>query len=91
MELDITLKNAHNGDLKIELISPDGTDSVLLVHPGGGTNQSGNLNFTFTTNHNWGETPNGNWTVVVQDTGTSGTDAILSYSLRIYGDEPSGE
>jgi Ca2+-binding RTX toxin-like protein/subtilisin-like proprotein convertase family protein len=87
VELDISLKNAHNGDLKIELISPDGTDSVLLDHPGDGTNQSGNLNFTFSTNHNWGETPNGNWTVVIQDTGTSGTDSIVSYSLRIYGDD----
>ena len=87
VELDVTLKNAHNGDLKIELISPNGTDSVLLDHPGGGTNLSGNLNFTFTTNHNWGETPDGNWTVVIQDTGTSGTDSIVSYSLRIYGDD----
>ena len=87
VELDITLRNARNGDLKIELISPDGTDSVLLDHPGGGTNPSGNLNFTFTTNHNWGETPNGDWTVVIRDTGTNGTDAILSYSLRIYGDD----
>jgi Ca2+-binding RTX toxin-like protein len=87
VELDITLKNAHNGDLKIELISPDGTDSVLLDHPGGGTNSSGNLNFTFTTNHNWGETPNGDWKVVIQDTGASGTDSIVSYSLRIYGDD----
>ncbi len=87
VELDITLKNAHNGDLKIELISPDGTDSVLLDHPGGGANSSGNLNFTFTTNHNWGETPNGNWTVLIEDTGTSGTDSIVSYSLRIYGDD----
>jgi Ca2+-binding RTX toxin-like protein/subtilisin-like proprotein convertase family protein len=87
VEFDIKLQNAHNGDLKIELISPDGTDSVLLDHPGDGTNSSGNLNFTFTTNHNWGETPNGNWTVVIQDTGTSGTDSIVSYSLRIYGDD----
>jgi Ca2+-binding RTX toxin-like protein/subtilisin-like proprotein convertase family protein len=87
VEVDVTLKNAHNGDLKIELISPDGTDSVLLDHPGGGTNASSNLNFTFSTDHNWGETPNGNWTLRIQDTGTSGTDAIVSYSLRIYGDD----
>ncbi|HEV7881283.1 S8 family serine peptidase [Bradyrhizobium sp.] len=87
VEIDVTLKNARNGDLKIELISPDGTDSVLLDHPGGGTNASGNLNFTFSTNHNWGETPNGNWTVVIHDTGTSGTDSIVSYALRIYGND----
>ena len=87
VELDITLQNARNGDLTIELISPDGTDSVLLDHPNGGTNAAANLNFTFSTNHNWGETPNGNWTVVVHDTGTNGTDSIVSYSLRIYGDD----
>ncbi len=87
VEVDVTLNNAHNGDLKIELISPDGTDSVLLDHPGGGSNASGNLNFTFTTNHNWGETPNGNWTVVIHDTGTNGNDTIVSYALRIYGND----
>jgi Ca2+-binding RTX toxin-like protein/subtilisin-like proprotein convertase family protein len=87
VELDVTLQNAHNGDLKIELISPDGTDSVLLDHPAGGTNASSNLNFTFSTNHNWGETPNGDWKVVIHDTGTGGNDSIVSYSLRIYGDD----
>jgi Ca2+-binding RTX toxin-like protein/subtilisin-like proprotein convertase family protein len=87
VELDVTLKDAHNGDLKIDLISPDGTDSVLLDHPTGGTNASSDLNFTFSTVHNWGETPNGNWTVVIHDTGTSGTDEIVSYSLRIYGND----
>jgi Ca2+-binding RTX toxin-like protein len=87
VEVDVTLKNARNGDLKIELISPDGTDSVLLDHPGGGTNAYGNLDFTFSTNHNWGETPDGDWTVVIHDTGTADTDAIVSYSLRIYGSD----
>lgn len=87
VELDVTLTNARNGDLTIELISPDGTDSVLLDHPNGGTNAAGNLNFTFSTNHNWGETPNGNWTVVIHDSGTNGTDAIVSYALRIYGND----
>jgi Ca2+-binding RTX toxin-like protein/subtilisin-like proprotein convertase family protein len=87
VELDVTLKNAHNGDLRIELISPDGTDSVLLDHPGGGTNASSNLHFTFSTNHNWGETPDGDWKVVIQDTGTGGNDSIVSCSLRIYGDD----
>ena len=87
VELDITLQNARNGDITIELISPDGTDSVLLDHPNGGTNAAGNLNFTFSTTHNWGETPDGNWTVVIHDSGTNGTDSIVSWSLRIYGDD----
>ena len=87
VELDITLHNNRNGDISIELISPNGTESVLLDHPTGGTNGLGYLNFTFSTTHNWGETPNGNWTVVIHDTGTSGTDTIVSYSLRIYGDD----
>ena len=87
VELDINLQDAHDGDLRIDLISPDGTDSVLLDHPAAGTNASSNLNFTFSTDHNWGETPNGTWTVVIHDTGTSGTDAIVSYSLNIYGED----
>lgn len=87
VELDVKLSNARDGDIKIELISPDGTNSVLLDHPAGGTNGSGNLNFTFSSNHNWGETPDGNWTVVIQDTGSNGTDAIVSYALRIYGND----
>ncbi|MBR0850307.1 S8 family serine peptidase [Bradyrhizobium diazoefficiens] len=87
VELDISLQNARNGDIQIELISPDGTVSELLDHPNAGTNNYSDLHFTFSTNHNWGETPDGNWTIRVIDTGTSGTDQILSYSLRIYGDD----
>ena len=60
---------------------------MLLDHPNGGTNAAGNLNFTFSTTHNWGETPDGNWTVVIHDSGTNGTDSIVSWSLRIYGDD----
>lgn len=87
VELDLSLTNAHNGDLRIRLISPDGTESVLVDHPAAGTNGSTNLNFTFSTNHNWGETPNGTWTVIIEDIGTSGTDLVNSMALRVYGND----
>ena len=56
-----------------------------------GNNGSSNLNFTFSTDHRWGEAPDGNWTVRIIDTGTSATDQLLSYSLRIYGDDQGND
>lgn len=86
VEVDVTLTHSHDGDLKIDLISPTGTDSVLMDMPGNGTNDHGNLSFAFSSDHDWGESPVGTWTLVVEDAGTGGTGAMVSYSLHFYGD-----
>jgi len=91
VEVDVTLLHSYIGDLRIHLVSPDGTDSVLLDRPAGGANASDNLNFTFSTDHAWGESPAGTWTLYVEDDGTGGTGSMMSYGLRFYGDNESAD
>ena len=86
IEIDISLLHTHIGDLKIELVSPTGTHSLLMDRPTGGQNPRDNLTFTFSTNHDWGESPVGNWSLIVTDNGTGGTGSMLSYALHFYGD-----
>ena len=86
VEVDVSLLHTHVGDLKIELISPTGTHSILMDRPAGGNNTKDNLTFTFSTTHDWGESPVGDWTLVVTDAGTGGTGSMVSFALHFYGD-----
>lgn len=87
VEVDVAFQHSHIGDLQIHLISPTGTDSLLLDQPGDGTNARSDLQFTLSTNHDWGESAAGTWTLVVEDAGSGGTGALTSFALRFYGDE----
>ncbi|RJF86588.1 hypothetical protein D3874_05765 [Oleomonas cavernae] len=86
-EVDINLAHTHLGDLRITLISPDGTASILMDRPAAGTLATDDLNFTLTTNHAWGEAPDGTWTLKVEDLGTGGTGTLVAWDLRLYGND----
>ncbi|PWR17533.1 S8 family serine peptidase [Zavarzinia aquatilis] len=87
VEVDLVSNHSFVGDLVVHLISPDGTDSILVDRPGGGTLSTSGLNFTFSTNHAWGESPAGTWSLVVEDQGYGGTGSVVSWSLRVYGSD----
>lgn len=87
VEVDISVLHSHIGDLVIELVSPTGTRSVLLDRPQAGNNPRDDLSFTFSTTHDWGESPVGAWHVIVTDLGTGGTGQMVSFSLRFFGDD----
>ncbi len=84
----LTLTHGNLNDLRVELVSPEGTRSVLLA-PSKGTNAASNLTWTFATEALRGETSLGDWTVRVTDTKTGATGSIASYKLDVYGDTPS--
>jgi subtilisin-like proprotein convertase family protein len=90
VEVDLSLTHTRLGDLKIHLISPDGTDSILLDHPAGGTENTSELSFTFSTNHAWGESPVGTWRLYVEDSGTAG-GSLEAWTLHIYGDQQTAD
>jgi len=75
---------------KLVLISPDGTQSVLIDDAGlvGGTDLTGGLDLSgsvITDNAFWGEDSAGTWTLEVQNTG--GATAVLQdWSLTFWGD-----
>ena len=86
VEVDLSLTHTRLGDLKIHLVSPDGTDSVLLDRPAGGTNSTSDLSFTFSTNHAWDKSPAGTWRLYVEDSGNTG-GSLTSWTLHLHGDD----
>jgi subtilisin-like proprotein convertase family protein len=87
MELIIDVTHTWRGDVQIEVISPSGTESVLMQ-------QRPNDSFDnyesvlFTSVHFWGEDPNGTWTVNVSDRFSGDSGTFNHFEIRLYGPEP---
>lgn len=67
VQINVTLKHRHRGDLSITLISPSGTRSKLLATRRNDHSARGLKNWVFMTVHCWGEDPRGLWTLIVTD------------------------
>jgi Ca2+-binding RTX toxin-like protein len=96
VEITVSITHPNIGDLILELTSPDGTQSVLLQRigaaPGSATDRGSsadNVNWTFTTNHHWGESSVGDWTLTVRDAVTGEVGALNHWSMQIFGDRAS--
>ncbi len=90
VEVTITDSNLLAAYSELILISPDGTQSVLIDDAGlvGGTDLTGGMDLTGSViddNAFWGETSTGTWTLEVQN--TVGSTAVLQdWSLTLLGD-----
>ena len=73
----VDIKHTYIGDLKVDLIAPDGTVYVLHNRTGAGTD---NLNTTYTRNLS-SEVLNGTWTLRVNDNANLDTGFLDSWSL----------
>jgi subtilisin-like proprotein convertase family protein len=92
VEVEIDASFARLGDLSLKLISPSGTESILLDRPGkaptspasdGGDSRSGSLRYTLMSTHNWGESSAGEWRLQL---GSSGQAATLKHwAINAYG------
>ncbi len=103
VEVAINLTHANAGDLILKLISPTGTESILVHRPGktpgSVTSDTGDvsfdgsntLNFTFDTVRDWGESPNGNWTLQVVDANTGAVGTLNSWALKFFGKNDNGD
>lgn len=65
----VTLSASRRGDIHIYLVSPGGTRSTLLAQRPNDHAEQGFRNWPFMTVHNWGESPNGIWTLEVHNDG----------------------
>ncbi len=86
VELELHVQHPFRGDLRVELISPSGTSS-LLAEPR--IDPYDDLNWTFMTVRNWGENAAGTWTLLISDEqaipGYSNTGRLLSWRLILHG------
>lgn len=97
VEVKVSLTHSRPGDLILKLISPSGTESILMNRPGkvpgsavsdrGDTAFAGEstLNYVFDTALLRGESVQGNWTLQVIDTVTGDTGTLNNWSLNVYG------
>ncbi len=90
--VEVSLKVTHGfiGDLTILLTSPSGTQSYLLSRPQEtAANPDGsdlaNINFTFDTVLNWGESSVGIWSLKITDLSLLTTGKFDSWSLDLIG------
>ena len=102
-EVTINLTHAHAGDLIVKLISPTGTESILVNRPGKAPgsdgsdrgdadfNGSSTLNYVLSSTRDWGETANGTWTLQVIDAATGDTGTLTNWSLNLYGKYDDGD
>jgi subtilisin-like proprotein convertase family protein len=72
------------GDLRIELLSPDGATSILAEKHSSGSTYAYN-NWRFGTVRHFGESCIGTWTLTVKDLAASNTGTFQSWGLKVYG------
>ncbi|MET3440687.1 Ca2+-binding RTX toxin-like protein [Variovorax paradoxus] len=97
VEVRLNITHARPGDLIVKLISPSGTESVLMNRPGkapgsaasdrgdASFNGSSTLDYVFNTALLRGESVNGNWTLKVIDTTTGDVGTLNSWSMDVFG------
>lgn len=92
IQLDIDISHSKAGDLKITLISPDGTESYLVDTLDFGqfiSDPSGyvGIKAPLTSVAHWGEESAGTWTLRVQDVVGGNTGSLQSATLKLLGSE----
>jgi subtilisin-like proprotein convertase family protein len=95
IEVELDLRHTWRGDLRISLVSPEGTESFLIDRPGvvpNGTSAGSSLDdivFDLTSTQFWSESGRGTWTLKVQDVKAGDTGTLVSWRLNLYGDTPT--
>ncbi len=92
VQVALDIRHTWIGDLRVILVSPEGTESVLIDRPGrspGGNGYGSSMDdivFTVTSNAFWGEGSGGAWTLKVIDSLSGDVGHLASWSLAALGD-----
>jgi subtilisin-like proprotein convertase family protein len=87
VDLSLTLSHGNVSQLKIVLVSPEGTRSMLLS-PGGDAHRASSWTWTLGSEAFRGESGKGVWTVKVTDTKAGAAGTIESFAFDAYGHKP---
>jgi subtilisin family serine protease/subtilisin-like proprotein convertase family protein len=85
VQVSVKVTHSWNGDLEWFLTSPSG--KRVMLGRRNIANSSDDLDWTFTTNHFWGEDSIGTWTLSVQDVINADSGTLDSASLILRGSE----
>lgn len=96
VEVRLNLQHSRIGDLVVTLTSPDGTNSILLNRLDKAPSDAadlghgaGDFTYTYGSTANWGENPNGTWTLKIEDKVTGEVGVLRDWKLSVYGDVAS--
>ncbi|MES2961494.1 MAG: tandem-95 repeat protein [Pseudomonadota bacterium] len=89
VEVQVNLTDLDISDLTIKLISPSGTESILMDKPGSSVYQGG-LSFNFSSRAFLGENVDGDWKLQITDSKTGDISYLNSWQLKFYGDLDDG-
>ncbi len=87
IEVELDLQHGFIGDLRVALISPAGTESVLIDRPGHGATATDDIVFSVVSTQFWGESSTGDWTLRVEDLGAGELGTLDSWRLVVHGDD----
>ncbi len=87
VELELDLKHGWIGDLRIGLVSAEGTTSWLLDRAAGAASSLKAIAFDLTTSQFWGENAIGNWKLVVEDARAGNTGRLDWFRVNLFGDD----
>ena len=101
IELGVDLRHTRLGDLVLEVTSPSGTVSRLMDRPtvnaeqpfglsGADSGIPSHLIWDFSSVQFWGEAAAGDWTISIKDVRAEETGTLSSLSLRVYGEQDTG-
>ncbi len=80
----IQVMEGSRKDISIHLVSPAGTNSILLPFRPYDYSTNGFSNWPFMTVHSWGEKPNGNWIFTIEIRGQTQVN-LSSLELVLHG------
>lgn len=89
VEVEIDLSHLSLSDLTIKLVSPSGTESILMDKP---TNSvySGGLVFNFSSRAFFGEAVDGDWKIMITDSKSGDVGYLNSWKMKFYGELDDG-
>lgn len=82
----LTDDHARRGDIMVELLSPNGTKSVLLPYRKYDfINAEGYESWPFMSLHHWGENPIGTWSIVITYKNSHASVDFIVHNVQLYG------
>lgn len=103
VEVDFSANVGRLGDLTVRLVSPGGSESILVDGVGRkksadsphatdtGSTLAGDFNYTFMSTHHRGENSGGIWRLAVKDASNGLPIRLNSWSLRLFGNNLSAD
>nr|WP_314492880.1 S8 family serine peptidase [uncultured Pseudomonas sp.] len=103
VEVDVYSEVGQLGDLQLRLISPSGTQSLLLDRPGKkrfgegagdadrGSDRTGTFNYSFMSTQHWGEYSQGTWTLEATNAADGKPTTLQGWGLRVFGEASSAD